>query len=86
MKTPNTSSQFSASNQAVRYLYESYIQDYKNWVNERVSEMEIVNAKNDARKVFAIVNQLSKQPKPPPQNITADKQGYLLESAERTGG
>ena len=80
MKKNSTSSQFSDIQQAIK---QSSLEDYKNWVNERVREMEIANTRNDSRKVFAIVNQLSRKPKPPPQNITADKQGNLLESAEQ---
>ena len=51
-------------------------------MNDRVKEMEDANACNNTRKVFSIVNQLSKKPKPPPQNIKSDANGKILESAK----
>ena len=45
------------------------MQDYKDWVEGRVREMEVANARNDVRKVFAIVNQLSKKVKPPHKTL-----------------
>ena len=43
--------------------------------------MEKANDCNNIRKVFRIVNQFSKKAKPPPQNLTEDSQGNILESA-----
>ena len=46
--------------------------------------MEKTNLCQDTRTVFAITNKLSKRPKPPPQNLSTDGKGNLLESAEET--
>ena len=63
-------------------IKESCLQDYKDWVNRCVTEMEAANAVGNTRRVFAITNKLSKKPKQPPQNLSTDESGSLLKSAE----
>ena len=65
-------------------IKDSEQKDYKDWVNEHVSEMERAHSRGNFRKIFTLVNKLSRKPKPPPQNLTTDKDGKLLESAEAT--
>ena len=63
-------------------IKDSSLQDFKDWVNENVDMMEAAYARGNTSKVFKIVNKLSRKAKPPPQNLTRDKNGKLLESAE----
>ena len=44
--------------------------------------MENANACNNTGKVITIVNQVSRKAKPPPQNITTDEHGKILESVK----
>ena len=46
MKKPSTSSQFKSIQEAIK---QSSMQDYKDWVEGRVREMEVANARNDSR-------------------------------------
>ena len=59
----NTRAEYDSNQQAIK---ESSLRDWKDWVNGRVTAMETANTHNDTRKVFAIVDQLSRKPKPPP--------------------
>lgn len=75
-----TTEQYESIQDAIK---ESSLQDYKDWVNNRVVEMET----SDTRKVFAIVQptasypesliaivqQLSRKSKSPPQSITTNE-------------
>ena len=59
----NSRSEFAAAQAAIK---ESSLQDYKDWVNNRVTEMESAYAVNNTRKVFSIVDkELIRKPKPP---------------------
>ena len=75
----NSKADYMAINEEIK---ESRKQDYKDWINQCVSEMEDANAKNNSRKVFSILNKLSKKPKPPPQNLKTNEQGKPLTSAK----
>ena len=76
----NTTAEFAAAQAAIM---ESSLQDYKDWVNNRVTEMESAYAANNTRKVFEIVEkELIRKSKPPPQGITTDGQGKILHSAK----
>ena len=74
----NSTAEFAAAQAAIK---ESSLQDYKDWVNKNVTEMENAYAANNTHKVFSIVEKLVRKPRPPPQNISTDGQGKILDSA-----
>ena len=63
----NSTAEFAAAQAAIK---ESSLQDYKDWVNKNVTEMENAYAVNNTHKVFSIVEKLVRKPRPPPQNIS----------------
>ena len=65
-----------------RKIKESCIRDYVDWVDSCVSEMEETNKYGDVRKMYNLVNKISKKPNPPPSNLTRDKEGKLLQSPQ----
>ena len=62
----------------------SCLQDFHDWVEASVSEMEKANTMGDVRRIYNLVNGLSKKPKQPPCNLTTDADGNLLRSPEDT--
>ena len=62
-------------------IKESSLRDFKSWINANVQDMERSYAQKNTRKLFAIVNKLSKKAKPPPQNLKTDESDKLLESS-----
>ena len=63
-------------------IKESCLQDYVEWVDNCVGEMEKANDYGDVRKIYNLVNKLSQKPKPPPSNLTKNEQGDLLKSPQ----
>ena len=75
----NTKDEFA---EVRRQIQESSIRDFKDWVNECVSEMETANEQGNARKTLTVLKHLTKKPKPPPQGITRKEDGELITSPE----
>ena len=67
-------------NKIMHQIKESYLNDFKQWVQNAVVEMEKADAVGNTRKIFNLVNMLSNKPKRPPTNLTSDKDGNLLRS------
>ena len=63
-------------------IKESCLRDYVEWVDTCVQEMEKANDFGDVKKIYKLVNKLSRKPKPPPSNLTKDEQGNLLKSPQ----
>ena len=80
-KTRNSAEEFKKLQSNIR---QSSLKDFKDWINLCVNDMEQAYRGGNIRKVFKIVNDISKKPKPPPQNIKTDDQGNLLGSATDT--
>ena len=65
-------------------IRQSALKDFKDWIELYVNDVEQAHRAGNIRKVYRIVNESSKKPKPPPQNIKTDDQYRLLESAADT--
>ena len=78
-KKKNSPEEFKAIQSQIK---DSCLKDFKDWVDGCVTEMEFANQRGNSKKVFRIVNQLSKSAKPPPKNLTSDSNGTLLKSPE----
>ena len=52
------------------------------WVEESITDLEEANVVGNTTRVFKIVKKLSNKPKPPPVNLTHDKDGSLLKSPQ----
>ena len=63
-------------------IKESCLQDYVEWVDSCVGEMEQANEFGDVRRIYHLVNKLSQKPKPPPVNLTKDEQGNPIQSPQ----
>ena len=63
-------------------INDSCLKDYVEWVDSCVQEMEKANSYGDVRKIYNLVNKVSKKPKPPPSNLTTDEEGNLLKSPQ----
>ena len=69
-----------------RRIKESCLQDYVEWVDSCVGEMEKANDFGDVMKIYHMVNKLSQKPKPPPATITKDEQGNPIQSPQTVVG
>ena len=78
-KINNTSQEFKEIQKKIKT---SSLQDYVDWVDNNVSQMEAANARGDTGTIYRIVRHISDKPKAPPQNLTTDEDGNLLKSAE----
>ena len=58
----------------------SCLDDFNTWVRESVEKIEKTNVVGDVKKLFNLVKRLSNKPKPPPVNLTTDKNSSLLKS------
>ena len=58
------------------------MRDFKDWLDEVVTDMEAANTVGDTKKLFKMVKHVSKRAKPPPKNLTSDTNGSLLKSPE----
>ena len=63
-------------------IKESSLQDFSDWVDNCVRDIEDANSLGDIRRVYHLVRKLSNKPKPPPSNLTTDDDGNLLTSPE----
>ena len=75
----NSKEQYS---QLQRQIKDSSLQDFKDWVEECTEEMESASAVGDTKKIYQLVQHLSKKALPPPRNLTHDSEGRLLKSPE----
>ena len=66
-------------------IRESSIQDYRDWIERNVQEMEKANERGDVSRIYELLRNLSDSPKQPPQNLTTDEDGNLIKSSWRSG-
>ena len=70
----NTKDEYSRIQEQIK---NSSLQDFKDWVTRNVQDMEGAYAQNknnnNTRKLFTIVNRLSKKPKPPRTSEPKDR-------------
>ena len=72
----------SAIRKIRRQIKNSSLQDYKDWLDTTISDMEAANMVGDTKKIFRLVNFISGKPQAPPINLTKDGNGNLLNSEE----
>ena len=78
-KKKNSKEQFNLVQSQIK---ESSLQDFKDWVEKCTEEMEMASTVGDSKKIYQIVQHLSKKALPPPRNLTHDSDGKLLKSPE----
>ena len=67
-----------------RRIKTSCLNDYREWIEATVTGMEKVNEAGDIKTIYRLVNSITSNPGKPPNNLTTDKNGQLLQSPEAT--
>lgn len=78
-KSKHTRQEYSSIQLKIR---QSSLQDFQDWVQRNVEEMERANERGDTKRIFSLHNHLAATPKPPPRNLTKHKSGDLIKSSE----
>ena len=63
-------------------IKESCLKDYVDWVESCVGEIEEANDYGDVRRIYHLVNKITRKPKPPPTNLTKNENGEPIQSPQ----